>query len=89
MATSSPMIERKEFTCPRCGSHAYGSTQLSASPMVLERICHGYILIEPRMWQRACGFTWLDKDDDKYFRGTGEFYASSSYANSFSAKFRR
>jgi hypothetical protein len=58
------MLERKEFTCPRCGSHHFGSAQVSEKPLVLERICHG----------AGCGFRWLDKDDDRFFRGTGEFH---------------
>jgi hypothetical protein len=66
------MMERKEFTCPRCGSHEYGSAQVSASPLVLERICHG------RFDGQACGFRWLDKEDDKFFRGTGEFYSRTA-----------
>jgi predicted RNA-binding Zn-ribbon protein involved in translation (DUF1610 family) len=47
----------KQFFCPECGGSHFGSTQ---TPDGLERNCHSC--------RRQKGFSWNEKDDDKYFK---------------------
>lgn len=56
--------EVKDFTCPRCGSHQFGSSVMPSG--VLERQCHGYLANAP------CGFSWTEGDDLLYMQPTGE-----------------
>ncbi len=81
------MIEGKDFTCPKCGSHAFGTHTIegvdatagtSASGKYLG-VCHGYAEVK-RLTGRhqtnpveRCTFTWPREDDDKYFKGNGHF----------------
>lgn len=51
------------FTCPECGSHYWGSSGPFDVPEKFTGHCHGYLRDEPR----PCRFSWLRKDDDKYF----------------------
>lgn len=46
---------RKEFTCPECGSHYFGSGQVGDG--ALERKCHGEL----------CAFRFHQRDDHLYF----------------------
>lgn len=55
------LVEDKEFTCPRCGSHMFGSFDARASGIV--RYCHG----------NNCQFSFPITDDALYFKGTGHF----------------
>ncbi len=45
------------FTCPKCGSHCWGSSDYGR-----EHQCNGFIEAE----NRCCGFTWSDVDSPKY-----------------------
>lgn len=64
------MIESQEFTCPRCGSHEFGTSGIHANdwPGDAEGMCHGYL------GERICRFIWRRKDDALYFKGSGSFY---------------
>lgn len=54
----------KEFTCPECGSHYYGSTNCTGpGPMV--RHCHGVVML-PDGTRWSCKFNWPEKDDHRY-----------------------
>ncbi len=70
---SEDMIGAKEFTCPRCGSHEFGTTSITVNalrawPGDAEGMCHGYVD------NRPCNFIWRRADDALYFKGTGRFY---------------
>jgi hypothetical protein len=69
------MIENKEFTCPKCGSHKFGSALVSGTVQngTWEGCCHGVVQRTPGV-ATNCGFTWSRTDDGKYFKGTGHFY---------------
>lgn len=60
------LIEEREFTCPTCGSHMFGSSMQPDG--TYDRMCHGYI--GPG---NPCHFTFPQSDDNKYFKGTGSF----------------
>ena len=55
------MVETREFTCPKCGSHTFGSAELPSG--VFERVCHGF----------DCRFSFPSTDDHMYFKGTGHY----------------
>lgn len=55
------VAEVREFTCPECGGHTYG-TDLTTN----RGACHGHL---PD--RSPCRFTWSRDDDDCYFRGEG------------------
>lgn len=74
-------VEEMEFTCPKCGSHAFGTSTLDGKS---EGLCHGYVEATqgdaapgvkhfpgPAMTQ--CGFTWDRAEDSTVFQGTGRF----------------
>lgn len=77
------MIEITEFTCPKCGSHLWGSAVIyekynpappgcvqgeGIGPLTLMGYCHG----------SGCHFSWKrDLDDALYMRGTGRFMETS------------
>lgn len=75
------MFEQREFTCPECGSHRFGSSNCNA--LTIEEMdghCHGYIfdrptdgVLEHTTRVKPCSFTWSRKEDDLYFKGTGQF----------------
>jgi hypothetical protein len=54
------VVETREFTCPKCGSHAFGSAEVNGR---YERMCHGF----------GCRFAFPDTEDHLYFKGTGHF----------------
>jgi hypothetical protein len=60
--------EDQEFTCPKCGSHAFGS---SAGETELVRLCNGWIQ------HKRCNFSFSSTEDAKYFKGTGHFSPST------------
>jgi hypothetical protein len=63
-ATDPKMVEILEFTCPRCGSHMFGTSgRLDWSSAIGE--CHG---------PNRCRFQWRRRDDAKYFKGTGRYH---------------
>lgn len=63
-ATAPHMAEILEFTCPRCGSHMFGTSGgLHWSSAIGE--CHG---------PDRCRFQWRRRDDAKYFKGTGRYH---------------
>lgn len=62
------MIEVREFTCPACGSHRWGTFTMMAGRVAVGS-CSGY----DEKSGTACRFVWLRRDDDDYMRGTGEF----------------
>jgi hypothetical protein len=49
---------RREFTCPECGSHSYGSSGCIGPIEAMIGHCHG---------DNGCKFSWPRSDDDKYF----------------------
>ncbi len=67
-------IEDQEFTCPRCGGHAFGTGDGLGH-------CNGYIAEgEPASRHgtvptQRCGFSWsrTPEEDAKVFKGTGRF----------------
>jgi len=62
--------EELEFTCPTCGSHAYGSFKDEK----MRRIENKIVLDE--WWTghcNGCGFTWCRLDDALYMKSTGVF----------------
>jgi len=61
------LIDVTEFTCPRCGSHKFG-TSLNGDPRD-PHIGVGYC-------HNPCGFSWRRSDDAKYFRKTGRQIAA-------------
>lgn len=63
--------EEKEFTCPRCGSHRFGS---GLEHGALRRHCEG---------ERRCHFTWFQCDDDQVMKGTGRFHPLIHVAQGF------
>lgn len=50
-------IRVSQFTCPKCGSHKFGSWQNGDGQM--RRHCHGL--------DGACDFTFHQRDDARYF----------------------
>jgi hypothetical protein len=66
--STDEMLENKEFTCPQCGSHMFGS----GPPNHLTGHCHGLLRGADGLF-RTCVFSWDRRDDSKYFRGTGIF----------------
>lgn len=56
---------RIDFTCPKCGSHNFGSSPSDYAPgpdsrkEKFNRSCHG-------LGGNGCGFTWHSDDDGKY-----------------------
>jgi hypothetical protein len=55
------VVEQMEFTCPKCGSHFFGTSQTRAEGTI--RSCHG----------TTCTFSFNALDDHLYFKGTGHF----------------
>jgi hypothetical protein len=71
------MVEGQEFTCPTCGSHAFG-TQMTEPPGTGH--CHGYAQAQPLGRHETgavtpCAFSWLrtPAEDAKVFKGTGQY----------------
>lgn len=60
-------IEIMEFTCPRCGSHKFGSFTENGK---LVRHCNG------EFEGRSCLFMWHEWDDAKWMHGTGVWMPS-------------
>ena len=80
-------VEQKRFTCPRCGSHKFGTHVEGAVRWDLSTstgACHGYT--QTKMGSLPCGFTWPRTDDAKYFRGTGVFMPVVGIAQAISRK---
>ncbi len=59
---SDLIVEDKEFTCPRCGSHFFGSSCDGDNNTV--RQCHG---------DHGCKFTWPERQDSLHMKPTGKF----------------
>lgn len=84
------LLEHKEFTCPKCGSHEFGTaTKGFTAGMTDEQwvaastgMCHGYTGGPHPGTFKSCGFTWSRVDDDRYFKGTGRFYPRTATAKS-------
>lgn len=67
---SDEMLEEQEFTCPRCGSHLFGTSGDEGE-------CHGEISVSERgegTLVAHCRFTWPRSEDSKVFKGTGRFH---------------
>lgn len=66
------LIDETEFTCPKCGSHEFG-TSLDMSALDDDSRhtghCHGAVGQMPSV--RVCGFSWKRSDDASYFKSTG------------------
>lgn len=67
------MVEGQEFTCPGCGSHAFGSSSDTG-------YCHGSTMAAPIGRHETtvpvhCAFSWArtPEEDAKYFKGDGTF----------------
>jgi transcription elongation factor Elf1 len=54
------MINEK-FTCPKCGSHHWGSSRINEDFSKWLGYCHGYKDGVP------CDFIWSRTEDSKYF----------------------
>ena len=52
-------VMEQRFTCPKCGSHNFGTSATSTTPV--ERRCHG----------NGCKFRWPMSDDDLHMKSTG------------------
>lgn len=70
------LIEYREFTCPECGSHMFGTSDPGGAgcfglSLGAFGYCHG---------ESGCRFTWRRSEDDRYFSGTGRFYESEGAA---------
>ena len=72
-------VENKQFTCPKCGSHKFGSSLATGTVQngTWHGHCHGVVQVNPAAAARNCGFIWPRSEDAKYFRGTGTFYPAS------------
>lgn len=85
----SDQVEDLEFTCPKCGSHKFG-TALNDGALPLDAplaevqasfdghatgFCHGTVRVQRffSIAETTCGFTWPRSEDAKYFRRTGRF----------------
>ena len=64
------MIEERRFTCPSCGSHAFGTADFGRTGH-----CNGY-----QGLGQPCRFTWQRVDDALYFKGTGAFHPTEGTA---------
>jgi hypothetical protein len=60
------MIEGTQFTCPRCGSHYFGSSDLPGEGFQYE--CHGQAPTGI-----PCTFTCTREESNLYFKVTGHF----------------
>lgn len=56
------MIQRDEFTCPKCGGHQY--TTYDSGDQARGHCLRG----QESMAHRSCGFEWPRSQDDRYFR---------------------
>ena len=79
--TDSGMIDITEFTCPRCGSHKFGTTLDPMRRLDLRTSvghCHGDRTVRTvgGISLVRCEFSWSRVDDAKYFRKTGEQQAA-------------
>ena len=62
----NPELMSKRFTCPQCGSHAFGTGPLHPERMdEAEGYCHGR---KGEKGEQPCLFRWKRKDDARYFR---------------------
>lgn len=81
------VIEGTQFTCPECGSHAFG-THTTQGPIAeyttsidnkYMGVCHGYAEAKKILSRheiapvKKCTFTWPREEDDKYLKGTNHY----------------
>jgi len=63
---SDPLgLMKKEFTCPKCGSHFFRTVNQMQTPW--KRQCKGHYLGNYGEY-KGCSFTWLDDEDDKHIK---------------------
>ncbi len=60
------MVENTQFTCPQCGSHHFGSSDLPGEGFQYQ--CHGH-----RADGTSCTFTCTREESPQYIKGTGHF----------------
>ena len=91
------LVEEMEFTCPECGSHAFGTSTAGGES---QGMCHGYTEVTPQgevapgikpvpgFGTRPCGFTWkrTEEGDAQCFKGTGRFRSAVETAQAVPAE---
>lgn len=73
------VLEGSEFTCPECGSHAFGSSGIGGEHFMGH--CHGHVVVARYTGRhqtnptQPCTFTWqrTEEEDAKVFKGNGHW----------------
>lgn len=60
--TETQTVDVKRFTCPRCGSHYWGTSGCGGSLEDATGHCHGPV---------GCTFSWPRSEDAKYMEVIG------------------